>query len=64
MKTTGEGISRLDGRLKVCGQATYAGDVKLSGLVHARMLLSTVPHGRVVRIEKHGAVFLVPTRTI
>ncbi len=55
MNMTGEGISRLDGRLKVCGQATYAGDFKLPGVAHARLLLSTVPHGRVARIDTTAA---------
>ena len=41
-KVVGQPIDRIDGRLKVTGKATYAGDVQLRGLVHAVLVTSTM----------------------
>lgn len=42
---------RVDGRLKVAGAATYPIDVTLPGLVHAVLVPSTVPSGRISQIN-------------
>jgi xanthine dehydrogenase YagR molybdenum-binding subunit len=47
----GQPISRVDGPAKVTGSATYAGEFNLPGLAHAAMVLSTIPHGRIVRMD-------------
>jgi xanthine dehydrogenase YagR molybdenum-binding subunit len=52
---TGEGIDRVDGRLKVCGRAPYAADFAVPNLAHAVLVLSTVPSGRIVRMDVAAA---------
>ena len=54
MSVIGQGIDRLDGRLKVTGQATYSAEHKLPGLAYGVMVLSTVPKGRIVAIDADG----------
>ncbi|TFW19151.1 xanthine dehydrogenase family protein molybdopterin-binding subunit [Massilia arenosa] len=51
MSIIGQGIDRTDGRLKVTGAATYSAEHQLPRLVHAVMVLSTVPKGRIVAID-------------
>ena len=46
---------RVDGRLKVTGAATYPIDVTLPGLVHAVLVPSTVPSGRIGQINVDAA---------
>lgn len=42
---------RVDGRAKVTGQTRFADDVMLPRMLHCRLLRSTVPHARIVRID-------------
>ena len=42
---------RVDGRAKVTGQTRFADDVVLPRMVHCKLLRSTVPHARVIRID-------------
>jgi xanthine dehydrogenase YagR molybdenum-binding subunit len=51
MSVIGLGIDRVDGRLKVTGQATYSAEHKIPHLAYGMMVLSTVPKGRVVSID-------------
>jgi 4-hydroxybenzoyl-CoA reductase subunit alpha len=57
---------RVDGRAKVTGQTRFADDVVLPRMVHCKLLRSTVPHARIVRIDTaraaaHPGVLLVLT---
>ncbi|SHM92330.1 xanthine dehydrogenase family protein molybdopterin-binding subunit [Rhizobacter sp. OV335] len=52
---TGQPLDRTDGPLKVCGQARYAAEFTLPRMVHAQMVLSTVPSARVRRIDSRAA---------
>src|SRR5207302_3630651 len=52
----GSATSRVDGRAKVTGQAKYAGEFNVPGLVHGYVVESTIPKGRVVRIDTSGAL--------
>jgi len=66
MSVIGQGIDRLDGRLKVTGQATYSAEHKLPRLAYGVMVLSTVPKGRITAldsaaIERMPGVMLVMT---
>lgn len=54
MSVIGQGIDRLDGRLKVTGQAKYAAEYPIPGLVYGVMVLSTVPKGRIVAIDSES----------
>jgi len=47
----GKPTSRIDGVKRVTGGATYTADVKLPGMLHARVLRSPHPHARVSRID-------------
>src|SRR5437899_7736954 len=57
---------RGDGRAKVTGQTRFADDVMLPRMLHCRLLRSTVPHARIVRLDAtralaHPGVHLVLT---
>ena len=38
LKVTGKALNRADGRVKVTGEARYAGDMRLPGMLYARIL--------------------------
>ncbi|WLR99627.1 xanthine dehydrogenase family protein molybdopterin-binding subunit [Shinella sumterensis] len=47
----GQGHARYDGRAKVMGRARFAADVVVANPIHAFLLLSSVPRGRIERID-------------
>jgi xanthine dehydrogenase YagR molybdenum-binding subunit len=47
----GAGIDRVDARLKVTGQATYAADVPVAKVAHAVIVTSAIARGRVAAID-------------
>ncbi|HUX88010.1 MAG TPA: xanthine dehydrogenase family protein molybdopterin-binding subunit, partial [Chloroflexota bacterium] len=51
----GTSIRRVDGYEKITGQAKYAGDIQLPGMLHARLIVSPYPHARIVKIDKSVA---------
>ncbi|HEY3523946.1 MAG TPA: xanthine dehydrogenase family protein molybdopterin-binding subunit, partial [Candidatus Limnocylindrales bacterium] len=51
----GEPIPRRDGIAKVTGAATYATDVALPGMTHAKVLRSPYAHARIVSIDTVAA---------
>lgn len=48
-------MSRVDGRLKVTGGATYAADNQLTGLVYGVLVTSTIAKGRIKAIDTRAA---------
>jgi xanthine dehydrogenase YagR molybdenum-binding subunit len=52
---TGQGIDRVDGALKVCGRAPFAAEIAIPGLVHAVMVTSSFPSGRIIRMDTAAA---------
>src|SRR5439155_22895967 len=57
---------RVDGRAKVTGQTRFADDVLLPRMVQCKLLRSTLPHARILRIDvsrarAHPGVHLVLT---
>ena len=52
---SGQPITRLDGRLKVTGQAPYAADRRPDGLLHAAMAIASIARGRVVALDVAAA---------
>ncbi len=55
LKVIGKRTSRLEARSKVTGRARYTSDVQLRGMLHARRIVATVPHARIVRIDTSRA---------
>ncbi|MBI2348343.1 MAG: xanthine dehydrogenase family protein molybdopterin-binding subunit [Deltaproteobacteria bacterium] len=51
----GKRITRIDAYERVTGQAQYAGDIQLAGMLYARLLRSPHPHARVVSIDTSRA---------
>ncbi|MEU2735181.1 xanthine dehydrogenase family protein molybdopterin-binding subunit [Streptomyces sp. NPDC007095] len=51
----GAPLSRVDGRLKVTGQAKYAADHEPEGVVHAVVVDSSVGRGRITGIDSRAA---------
>jgi xanthine dehydrogenase YagR molybdenum-binding subunit len=51
----GQPISRIDGRQKVTGRATYAAEFHVPGLAHAAIVRSTVANGRIASIDSVAA---------
>lgn len=65
-KVIGTRPIRPDGVEKVTGKAQYGADIRLPGLIHARVLRSPHAHARILSIdtseaEKHPGVFAVVT---
>jgi 4-hydroxybenzoyl-CoA reductase alpha subunit len=66
MNIIGKSRRRVDARAKVTGQTRFADDLVLPRMVHCKLLRSTVPHARIVRIDisralAHPGVQLVLT---
>jgi CO/xanthine dehydrogenase Mo-binding subunit len=51
----GAGVNRVDGPSKVTGAAAYPSDVDYPDLAHAALVRSTVPAGRISRIDAGAA---------
>jgi len=47
----GQALDRVDGKLKVTGQARYAGEYPEAGLLHGSVVSSTIARGRVTHID-------------
>src|SRR5258706_887461 len=53
--TIGKNVQRFDARAKVTGKSVYAGDIKLPGMLHGKLLRSYLPHARIRRIDADDA---------
>ncbi|MBS7676227.1 hypothetical protein KIN13_22815, partial [Vibrio cholerae] len=58
MSVIGKPLDRVDGLLKVTGQARYAGEFPEDGLLHGSVVSSTIAKGRVLRIDASKALAL------
>ncbi len=47
----GRSVPRVDAREKVTGQARFAGDLKLPGMLHGKVLRSIYPHARILGVD-------------
>lgn len=54
-QAVGKPLSRVEGRLKVTGQARYAADTPLDNLCHAVLVQSAIANGRVTDIDTRAA---------
>ena len=55
LTTIGKPTPRVDGRLKVTGAARFTSDVRLPGMLFARIVRSTMPHARIRAIDTSAA---------
>lgn len=55
MNYVGQPIARVDGRAKVTGTASYAGDYAMRGMLHAVLFESTIPCGTIRSFELAAA---------
>jgi xanthine dehydrogenase YagR molybdenum-binding subunit len=51
----GDPLSRVDGRLKVTGAAKFTAEFPVANLAHAVVIQSTIPSGRIVRMDTSQA---------
>ncbi|HET7124461.1 MAG TPA: xanthine dehydrogenase family protein molybdopterin-binding subunit [Bradyrhizobium sp.] len=56
MSYIGTATSRVDGRAKVTGEAKYAGEFNASDLAYGSVIESTIPKGRITRIDASEAL--------
>ena len=54
--SVGQRMRRVDGREKVTATVRYTEDLRLPGLLHARLLLSPHAHARIIRVDKRAAL--------
>jgi len=54
----GARLKRTEGRERTTGQTRYAADLRMVGLLHARLVLSPYAHARIVRIDAEAALAL------
>src|SRR5262245_37112477 len=55
MPQVGRGIPRLEAAAKVTGLAEYMHGLRIAGMLHGKIFRSTVPHGRIKRIDTRAA---------
>lgn len=58
LKNIGKRVKRIDAMDKVTGKAKYTSDMKLPGMLYAKMLRSTVPHAEIRSIDISKAASL------
>src|ERR1700751_5690067 len=55
LKYIGKPTERYDGPAKVMGKGKYTAEINLPGVLYARMVDASVPHGRIVSIDTSAA---------
>jgi xanthine dehydrogenase molybdenum-binding subunit len=60
----GQSIPKLDAMAKVTGQAKYTADLKLPGMLHAKVLRSPFPHARILNIDVSKAERMVGVKAV
>jgi CO/xanthine dehydrogenase Mo-binding subunit len=63
-KYIGKPIKRHDGREKVTGQALYTGDMKINGMLHARIKTSPHAHAKILGVDTSKAEALPGVRAV
>lgn len=57
-RVIGKPLRRVDGRAKVTGQTRFADDLSLPGMLHMKLLRSTLPHARILAVDASRALAL------
>ncbi len=60
----GKPTVRYDGPAKAMGRGRYTADVNLPGMLYARMVDATIPHGRIVSVDTSAAEKLPGVRAV
>jgi len=55
LSVVGKRIPRLDAHARVMGSAEYCADIKLSGMLIGKVLMSPYPHAKIININKSKA---------
>ncbi|HEX7228670.1 MAG TPA: xanthine dehydrogenase family protein molybdopterin-binding subunit, partial [Candidatus Binatia bacterium] len=63
-RTVGKALPRIEGEGKVTGQTKYAADLPFEGLLWAKILRSSIPHGRIKSIDTSKAKALTGVRAV
>jgi xanthine dehydrogenase molybdenum-binding subunit len=64
LSVIGTSVARPDMPGKVTGHALYAGDVRLPGMLHAKLKRSTIAHARIRRIDASRALALPGVKAV
>lgn len=64
LRVVGKRINRIDGALKVTGQAAYTADIRLPGMLWAQMVTSPHPHARIKSIDTSAAAAVPGVRAV
>ncbi len=62
--TLGTSVPQVNARSKVTGRALYAGDIRLPGMLHGKVLRSPYPHARIVHIDVTQALALPGVKAV
>ncbi|MGH6626533.1 MAG: xanthine dehydrogenase family protein molybdopterin-binding subunit [Burkholderiaceae bacterium] len=62
--TLGTDVPQVTARAKVLGRAQYAGDLKVAGMLHGKVLRSPYPHARIVSIDTSAALALPGVKAV
>jgi xanthine dehydrogenase YagR molybdenum-binding subunit len=54
----GEPIPRLDGPIKVTGEARYTADVQTENMLHGVLVTAAIPAGKVIDFDKTDALLV------
>jgi xanthine dehydrogenase YagR molybdenum-binding subunit len=64
LRIVGRSFARVEGPDKVTGRARYAADMRLPGILYARILRSRLPHARIRRIDAARAMAMPGVRAV
>src|SRR5579862_621517 len=60
----GRSVLRVEGRAKVTGRAEYVHNLRLPGMLYAKVFRSDIPHGRIKSIDASAARALAGVRRV
>ncbi len=64
LKYIGKPTPRYDGMAKATGRGKYTADIQLPGMLYARMVDATIPHGRITSVDTSAAEALPGVKAI
>lgn len=64
LKYIGKPTARYDGPAKAMGKGRYTADIQLPGMLYARMVDASIPHGKVVSVDTSAAEKLPGVRAV